>query len=176
MKKQFILAAVVATVGGTALHFLYDVLPNPLVALFAPVNESVWEHLKLLYWPTLAAALALSPLVEDKLRLWSGFLTALAAMPLFLLGLYYLLGALGVKGLWVDIALYYVTMGGGFWLAWYIGSRGRLTRAAPWLLMAVILYGAFLILFTFAAPDCAIFRAPPKTAALWPRGAVTPSA
>lgn len=160
MKKQYILAAVIAAVGGTALHFLYEVVPNPLAALFSPVNESVWEHLKLLYWPTLAAAFALSPLTEEKLNLWSGFFAALIAMPLFLTGLYYLLGALGVSGLRVDIALYYITMVGGFLLAWYVGTRHRLTRAAPWLLMAVILYGAFLILFTFAAPDWGIFRDP----------------
>lgn len=160
MKKQYILAAVVAAVGGTALHFLYEVVPNPLIALFSPVNESVWEHLKLLYWPMLIAAFALSPLAEEKLNLWSGFLTALIAMPIFLTGLYYLLGALCIRGLWVDITLYYITMAGGFLLAWYVSSRRRLTRAAPWLLMVVILYGAFLILFTFAAPDCGIFRDP----------------
>ena len=33
---------------GSARHFLYDLWPNPLTAVFAPVNESVWEHLKLL--------------------------------------------------------------------------------------------------------------------------------
>lgn len=36
------------------LHFLYDWLgENPIVGSFVPVNESVWEHLKLALWPTL---------------------------------------------------------------------------------------------------------------------------
>lgn len=60
MKKRFWLAFGIAVLAGTGLHFLYDVCPAPLVGLFAPVNESVWEHLKLFFWPTLAAAFVLT--------------------------------------------------------------------------------------------------------------------
>ena len=30
-------------------HFVYDLLPNPIFAVFFPVNESIWEHMKMLY-------------------------------------------------------------------------------------------------------------------------------
>ncbi len=30
-------------------HFLYEWIPNPLFSLFFPVNESIWEHMKMLY-------------------------------------------------------------------------------------------------------------------------------
>jgi len=37
---------------GTLSHFFYEWSgENPFVALFSPVNESVWEHLKLLFFP-----------------------------------------------------------------------------------------------------------------------------
>ena len=36
---------------GVLLHFLYAWLPNPLTALFSPVRESLWEHLKILFYP-----------------------------------------------------------------------------------------------------------------------------
>ena len=29
-------------------HFIYNIFPNPLFAIFFPVNESIWEHMKLL--------------------------------------------------------------------------------------------------------------------------------
>ena len=32
-------------------HSLYDWLPNSLFSLFFPVNESIWEHMKLLFTP-----------------------------------------------------------------------------------------------------------------------------
>lgn len=30
-------------------HFLYEWFPNPLFAIFFPVNESIWEHMKILF-------------------------------------------------------------------------------------------------------------------------------
>ena len=57
MARRWIAAWLGAALAGTALHFLHNWLPNPLTALFAPVTESVWEHLKLLFWPYLGAAL-----------------------------------------------------------------------------------------------------------------------
>ena len=37
---------------GTILHFLYDWLGEAVwIAPFSSVNESTWEHMKLLFWP-----------------------------------------------------------------------------------------------------------------------------
>ncbi|MEZ3435572.1 MAG: hypothetical protein K1W34_13290 [Lachnospiraceae bacterium] len=38
---------------GTLNHFLYEWTGSALAAFFCPVNESVWEHLKLLFFPFL---------------------------------------------------------------------------------------------------------------------------
>lgn len=39
---------------GTLLHFVYEWSgKNPIVGLFSPINESVFEHLKMLYFPML---------------------------------------------------------------------------------------------------------------------------
>ena len=160
-KRSFLFAAIGAIIGGSALHFLYAVLPNPLTALIAPVNESVWEHLKLLYFPTLLAVYLLSQRTEERYRLWSGFLIALLAMPLFLVGVYYLfVCGFGIEGLLVDIALYIITMAGGFALAYAIYRKGCAVRAMGVLMLLVIFYGAFLVIFSFAAPHFGIFLPP----------------
>ena len=31
-------------------HFMYDWFPNNIFALFFPVNESIWEHMKIIYY------------------------------------------------------------------------------------------------------------------------------
>ena len=31
------------------IHFLYQIIPNPLISIIAPVNESIWEHMKMIY-------------------------------------------------------------------------------------------------------------------------------
>ena len=158
-KLSFSIAGLTAIAVGCALHFLYDVLPHPLTALIAPVNESVWEHLKLLYYPTLLAALMLAKRTNAPYRLWSGFFAALLVMPLLLLGVYYLLACgFGVTSLPLDIGLYVVTMAGGFLLAYLLYRSGWAERAAGILLMLVIFYGAFLIVFSFAAPPLDIFQ------------------
>ncbi len=50
---SFIFASIV----GTLMHFVYEFSNgSPIVALIAPVNESVFEHLKLTFFPLLAFA------------------------------------------------------------------------------------------------------------------------
>ncbi len=157
---MWILTALVTSLAGSALHFLYDLLPSPLTALFSPINESVWEHLKLLFWPILCGAVFLARRSQHRPRLWSAFFAALLAAPTLLLTAYYLLKALGVEGLAVDIGLYFLSMFASYWLAWLLYRGKKVEKLGGWLLMAVILYGASLILFSFAAPELPIFQAP----------------
>lgn len=40
---------------GALLHFVYKLSGNSKIAgIFSPVNESVWEHMKLFLWPSIA--------------------------------------------------------------------------------------------------------------------------
>lgn len=158
LKKRFLLTALVAALVGSALHFLYDLWPNALTALVSPVNESVWEHFKLLFWPTLAAAFVLTRRAERPVALWGAVFLVLPLMPVFLGGLYYLLsGGFAVMALPVDIGLYFLTMLLGFLLIYALRKNRFTEKAAGYLLMLTIFYGASLILFTYAAPPLGIF-------------------
>ncbi len=160
MKKAFWISYLAAAVLGTAWHFLYTLLPCPLTALLAPVNESVWEHLKLLYFPPLAVGIVLSlRWPQARQRLWRGMAGALLAMPALLLGLYYGLTA-GFRvnaSLTFDIGLYYLVLAAG-WYSLY--SMSRAERADAWfgpLVIAAGVLGAALVVFTFAPPPLPIF-------------------
>lgn len=49
------------SIGGTLLHFLYDLTGQSVVAApFSAVNESTWEHMKLLFFPMFVFALVQS--------------------------------------------------------------------------------------------------------------------
>lgn len=158
MKKRYVLAFLGTVLAGTGLHFAYALCPAPLVGLFAPVNESVWEHLKLLFWPFLAAGVLLTRGEKNQPAAWSGILLAQLGMPFFLLGGYYLLYAgFGVESLAVEIGLYVLTLGGGFWLARRVSSSGKLEYLSGILVILTGLYGAALILFTLAPPELPIF-------------------
>ena len=143
---------------GTALHFLYDLWPSPISAMFAPVNESVWEHLKLLFWPMLFAGAFLAKRSGDKRKTWAGALGAVLAMPVWLLGAFYILkGGFGAEKLWVDLTLYYLTLAAGFGFVKKIENRDlpRWTFAA--LLSCVTVWGLLLMYFTTFPPSFPIF-------------------
>ena len=159
MKKRFWIAFFLTALAGAGLHFVYELCPLPIVGLFAPVNESVWEHLKLFFWPFLAAAFVLTRGQADGQRAWSGFLLAELLMPLLCMGGFYTLTAgFGVEALWVDLALYTVAMAAGFRLAYRRMLDGTAAWSAGVLVIAVGLYGAALILFTMAPPLLPVFQ------------------
>lgn len=48
------------------LHFIYDKLPNFITAIFAPVNESIWEHMKLIFTSYLIYSLIENIIIKRK--------------------------------------------------------------------------------------------------------------
>lgn len=54
-KKLIVPVFVCAVLAGVGLHFLYARFPCTLSALLSPVCESLWEHIKILYWPYCSA-------------------------------------------------------------------------------------------------------------------------
>lgn len=158
MKRRWFLAFVLMALAGSALHFGYDLCPSPFVGLICPVSESVWEHLKLLYWPFLAAGFLLNRKAENAQAAWSGTLAGLLLMPAFLLGVYYTLeSGFAFTAGWLNIALYGLSLALGFWTAARLSRTGALSWLCGILVIAAGLYGAALILFTMAPPVLPIF-------------------
>lgn len=150
---------------GTALHFLYDWSGGSAIAApFAAVNESVWEHMKLLFWPMLLWAAAEAPALGGYLRgFWPakalGVLLGLALVPV----LYYTYtGALGLSSLWADIAIFFAAAAAAFWVETRLlgreRRRGGWTRPAALIVLAAL--AAAFLLFTFFPPHIPLFQDP----------------
>ena len=158
MKGRWFLAFMLTALAGTALHFGYDLCPSPLVGLICPVSESVWEHLKLLYWPFLAAGFVLNRKEDAAQAAWSGTLAGLLFMPAFLLGVYYTLeSGFSFTAGRLNIALYVLSLFLGFFLSAKLSKTGALSWLCGVLVILAGLYGAALILFTMAPPALPIF-------------------
>ena len=158
MKRRYFLAFVLTALAGSALHFGFALCLSPLVGLFCPVSESVWEHLKLLYWPFLAAGFVLNRKAENAQAAWSGTLTGLLFMPVFLLGVYYTLeSGFAFTAGWLNISLYILSLALGFYLSAKLARSGALSWLCGVLVILAGLYGAALILFTMAPPPLPIF-------------------
>ena len=148
---------------GTALHFLYEWSGECLwAAPLSGVNESVWEHMKLLALPVLAWSAA-----QGRQRISSNFWAVRAVSLLAGLGsipvVYYTYtGALGFRLAAVDIALFYVAAALVFFLDHRLGEEGRFS--APWQQklgrLALIILGLLFFLFTFHPPRFPLWQDP----------------
>lgn len=51
LKKYKIIGTFLIFLSCFAFHFAYETFPNTIFSLIFPVNESIWEHMKLLFTP-----------------------------------------------------------------------------------------------------------------------------
>lgn len=158
--KKLLALYLAAAVLGVLLHSLYQWFPNPVLALVSPVRESVWEHVKLLYFPLLGAALFLNrgsaPGGSAAGR--APWLAAMLIVCVAMLGAGYLYHVtLRGEGLAFDLLLYAVLMAAGFILPrtlWMLGQQAWGQRLMDGL---TLLLGLLIVWFTFFPPEAALF-------------------
>ena len=167
MKKSVFLSQLVGfifvSIGGVLLHFLYDVSgASPISAVFSGVNESTWEHMKLLYFPMLFYALAESKYFGKSIEsFWcvklKGTVLGIILIPVLF---YTIRGAFGDTPDWVNISTFFVAAA----ISFYYETRqlnknaGKCNgRLALILLLSI---GVLFAVFTFITPEIPLFRDP----------------
>lgn len=150
-------------IAGAALHFLFEWCRNsPLAALIAPVNESVWEHEKLLFYPFLAGACVLY--LCFKKPSWipfsaaAGLLTGMLSIPF----LYYTYtGALGLQADWFNIVIFIISVFITCTVFYLLALAEFSPRPAKWIGICLLLFLILLLTwFTFAPPELPLFQDP----------------
>ncbi len=149
---------------GSALHFAFEWCGRlAVVAPFVPVNESVWEHLKLAYWPALLyAAVEYVAFRRDAAGLVLAKSAGILLMPVLIVVLFYAYTALlGHHLLVLDILLFLVAVAAGQLLSGMLPNAAQGRAWASWAaLLAVALLGVAFAVFTFAPPRLPVFRDP----------------
>ena len=90
LKKMVIVNSILTFLLCFLTHFGYDIFPNYVTAIFFPVNESIWEHMKMLYTTILLESLIAYFIIKKyKLKyqnFWiSSFTKALMSIPIYLI-------------------------------------------------------------------------------------------
>ena len=153
----------ITALGGTLLHFLYEWLGNAVwVAPFSGVNESTWEHMKLLFWPMLLYAVVQSFFFRDRQDFWCvklrGILLGLILIPILF---YTYNGAIEKSPDWLNIAIFFVSAAVAYLYEARLYNRARLRCKAPKYSVAILCSIALLfIIFTFWTPMLGIFKDP----------------
>ena len=76
LKKWKVISVFGIFLFSSLLHFIYTWYPNNFTALFFPVNESIWEHNKIIVVSFLIWAIIEKLLLKDKRNtLWAGFVS-----------------------------------------------------------------------------------------------------
>ena len=148
---------------GTLLHFFFDWTGGSFwAALIAAVNESIWEHMKLIFLPMVVFSAFQRRYFPEIRGFWwvklTGILTALVLIP----ALYYTYtGALGVKADWFNITIFFIAAAAAFRLETALFRRGKACPLPEGLAVVLIgLIGAAFLAFTFSPPEIPLFQDP----------------
>ena len=156
----FIFTAVV----GTLLHFLFDWSGgNVAVALFSAVNESIWEHLKLLFYPMLLfAAAEYCSWGREAESFWCiKLIGSLLGFVLIVVVYYTYTGSLGVNADWFNITLFFLTAGVVYWVETKLFQRGFACAVGEkWAVLSIFLIMTLFTVLTFLPPQVPLFHDP----------------
>lgn len=159
-KNLKIFGAILAFLLCFPLHFIYDKFPNFLTSVFTPVNESIWEHMKILFGSIIISGVIQKLIVIFKKETinnmcFSNFIAALTSIPIFLiifLPIYAIIG----ENLIVNIILMLLTIIICEFIAYKITNLKDLKLENITILLVIIVYTIFGIL-TYYPPNNFLF-------------------
>lgn len=166
MKKiNLFLTFIIIGISGTLWHFVYEwTSENPIIGAIAPVNESTWEHLKLLFFPAVIYFLIeyfLSKeryenlIAADVIGIITGMLTITAFF-------YTYKGILGYDVAALDVLSYFIGLG----VTLYVKSRilkkksfsSKTAKCLSLILTAIT--AVLFVIWSFYPPRLGIFIPP----------------
>lgn len=164
-KKIHIIGAVFTVIIGSLLHFTYSWSgENAIVGAFSAVNESTWEHLKLIFFPVLLFILTEYFIYADSV---SGFFTAkllavLSGMMTIVVLFYTYTGVIGRHYLFADIGIFIIGIAVNYLLSYKL-LQANSFKSKPINILSfalLILIAVLFVVWTFAPPSLNIFASP----------------
>ena len=167
MKKSFwlwqLIGFATTSLGGTLLHFLYDLTGSARwIAPFSGVNESTWEHMKLLFWPMFIYAIIQSFFFKSESYFWRVKLQGICLGLILIPTIFYTYnGAIGKSPDWVNIAIFFISAATAYLHETKLFSKEKIICVFPKISFLALAFIAFLfVFFTFYTPSLGIFIDP----------------
>lgn len=163
IKTWQIITIIICLILGIFLHFTYEWSgENMIVGLFSAVNESTWEHLKLIFYPMfLLGIIGYFIIGKNKNNYWFaqaiGILTAMIFTILFF---YTYTGIVGTNFGWLNIATFFVAilLGGIVSYKLLISTKNYDAELISIIFLITLLFS--FILYTFYPPQIQLFQDP----------------
>ena len=160
--KFQIFSTIFAIILGTILHFTYTWSKNNShVGLFSAVNESTWEHLKLLFFPMLISTIIGYFIFKDTFPnfLCSKTIGIIAAMLFTVTFFYTYTGIIGTNYAFLNILTFILSVIIGEYVA-YILIINNFTFNKIFCISILIILTVFFFIFTFYPPKINLFKDP----------------
>jgi len=163
LKRYTIIGIIFVLITGTLAHFLYDWSRNNyIVGLFTPINESTWEHTKLLFFPMLIYSFFIIFKFKETYShitssLFFGILTGTLLIPIFF---YAYTSILGKDNFILDIGTFILSIIIAFWLSYKLSLSSKLESYSLLLCGLVCILFICFMLFTYNPPETRIFADP----------------
>ena len=151
------------SLGGTLLHFLYDWLGGARwVAPFSGVNESTWEHMKLLFWPMFIYAIIESFFFREREDFWCvklrGILLGIILIPILF---YTYNGVVGKSPDWINIAIFFICAAVAYiYETRMLKKKNTRCRSGRTALVTLCGIALLFVIFTFLPPEVGLFKDP----------------
>lgn len=164
IKAAELIAFIVASILGVIFHFLYNWTGQiRFVGFFVPVNESIWEHLKLVFYPITIVSLAEYYLCKIhtpdflciKVRsIWIGMLSTVVIF-------YTYVGVWGEVIEWLNIVVYFIAMAIAYCFSCKQLIHPGKTQNTPILcILSFVLVAILFMIFSLYPPAIGIFTIP----------------
>ncbi len=146
LKQYTLIGIIFVTIAGTLSHFVYEWSgKNPFLALFFPINETTWEHMKLIFFPSIVyatfMAYKLHPLYPNIISaLSAGILLGTFSMPVIF---YTYTGILGFHTLLFDIVTFLLSVMITFLSAYFFTVSCKLKKSTLWISSLITLTFCF---------------------------------
>lgn len=166
LKIYTILGILFTIASGTLLHFVFGWSNhNRIVGFFSPINESTWEHIKMLAFPMLIFSgleyIKIGPAYDNYIIAKS--LGILCGMVSIVMLFYTYTGVIGDNNTIADIIVFILSVIIGYIISCYLLSH-RNFRSSIFQPIGVLIILAIIISFmwfTFFPPKIALFKDPP---------------
>lgn len=148
---------------GTVLHFLYDLTNKSIfIAPFSGVNESTWEHMKLLFFPMFLFAIVECFFFKEHKNFWCiklfGIILGLISIPVIF---YTYNGAIGKSPDWINISIFYIAAALTYIVEAMLFRKKQLKCSNPSVaFLTICLIAILFFIFTFHTPRLAVFEDP----------------
>ena len=162
--KYYILGGILfVLVFGTLSHFVYEWSGNnTFLGLFFPVNESTWEHMKLVFFPMLVYGIFMKQRLQQEYpcilsALPAGILTGSLLIPVIF---YTYSGIIGQNFLPADIAVFIISVLLAFLVIYQLTLSCSYFFVSAILWTVVFLFTLCFFIFTYTPPDIGLFINP----------------